>query len=131
MLRIAIQSKGRLYDETMSLLTETGLKLPVEKRGLLVQARNFPVEVLFLRDDDIPASVASGIADIGIVGENEYVERGSQADLIKRLGFSRCRLSLAIPKDLEYTGLQWFDGKKIATSYPAILQNFLKDNGIR
>ncbi|MBQ7213496.1 MAG: ATP phosphoribosyltransferase [Bacteroidales bacterium] len=131
MLRIAIQSKGRLYDETMSLLTETGLKLPVEKRGLLVQARNFPVEVLFLRDDDIPASVASGIADIGIVGENEYVERGSQADLIKRLGFSRCRLSLAIPKDLEYTGLQWFDGKKIATSYPAILQNFLKENGIR
>ena len=131
MLRIAIQSKGRLYDETMSLLTETGLKLPVEKRGLLVQARNFPVEVLFLRDDDIPGSVAGGIADIGIVGENEYVERGSQADLIKRLGFSRCRLSLAIPKDLEYTGLQWFDGKKIATSYPAILQNFLKDNGIR
>ncbi|MBP5612238.1 MAG: ATP phosphoribosyltransferase, partial [Bacteroidales bacterium] len=93
MLRIAIQSKGRLYDETMSLLTETGLKLPVEKRGLLVQARNFPVEVLFLRDDDIPGSVAGGIADIGIVGENEYVERGSQADLIKRLGFSRCRLS--------------------------------------
>lgn len=131
MLRIAIQSKGRLYDETMSLLTETGLKLPVEKRGLLVQARNFPVEVLFLRDDDIPGSVAGGIADIGIVGENEYVERGSQADLIKRLGFSRCRLSLAIPKDLDYPGLRWFDGKKIATSYPAILQNFLKENNIR
>ena len=131
MLRIAIQSKGRLYDETMSLLTETGLKLPVEKRGLLVQARNFPVEVLFLRDDDIPGSVAGGIADIGIVGENEYVERGSQADLIKRLGFSRCRLSLAIPKDLEYTGLQWFDGKKIATSYPKILQDFLDKNNIK
>ena len=131
MLRIAIQSKGRLYDETMSLLMETGLKLPVEKRGLLVQARNFPVEVLFLRDDDIPGSVAGGIADIGIVGENEYVERGSQADLIKRLGFSRCRLSLAIPKDLDYPGLRWFDGKKIATSYPAILQNFLKENNIR
>lgn len=130
MLRIAIQSKGRLYDETMGLLVETGLKIPSEKRTLLVQAKNFPIEVLYLRDDDIPESVANGVADIGIVGENEYVERGSRANVIKRLGFSRCRLSLAIPKDEAYEGLSWFEGKKIATSYPGILQDFLQKHHI-
>lgn len=130
MLRIAIQSKGRLYDETMGLLVETGLKIPSEKRTLLVPAKNFPIEVLYLRDDDIPESVANGVADIGIVGENEYVERGSRANVIKRLGFSRCRLSLAIPKDEDYQGLSWFEGKKIATSYPVILQDFLQKNNI-
>ena len=130
MLRIAVQSKGRLYDETMALLQESGISLGVSKRTLLVQAGNFPVEVLFLRDDDIPQSVAGGVADVGIVGENEYVERQEKADVIKRLGFSRCRLSLAIPKAVEYPGIEWFNGKKIATSYPGILKAFLKAKGI-
>ena len=128
MLRIAVQSKGRLYDETMKLLDEAGIKLENAKRILLVSAKDFPVEVLFLRDDDIPESVANGVADVGIVGENEYVEKGSDADVIRRLGFSRCRLSLAIPKDEDYSGLEWFNGKTIATSYPGILSRFLSDN---
>jgi len=131
MLRIAVQSKGRLYDETMALLQESGISLGVSKRTLLVQAGNFPVEVLFLRDDDIPQSVAGGVADVGIVGENEFVERAEKADVIKRLGFSRCRLSLAIPKAVEYPGVEWFNGKKIATSYPGILKAFLKQKGIK
>ena len=131
MLRIAVQSKGRLYDETMELLQESGISLGVSKRTLLVQAGNFPVEVLFLRDDDIPQSVAGGVADVGIVGENEFVERAEKADVIKRLGFSRCRLSLAIPKAVDYPGVEWFNGKKIATSYPGILKSFLKEKGIK
>ena len=131
MLRIAVQSKGRFYDETMELLQESGISLGVSKRTLLVQAGNFPVEVLFLRDDDIPQSVAGGVADVGIVGENEFVERAEKADIIKRLGFSRCRLSLAIPKAIDYKGLEWFNGKKIATSYPGILKSFLKEKGIK
>ena len=109
MLRIAVQSKGRLYDETMMLLEEAGIKLNRGKRILLLSAKGFPVEVLFLRDDDIPQSVANGVADIGIVGENEYVEKGQEAKLIKRLGFSKCRLSLAIPKDEEYKGAEWLE----------------------
>ncbi|MEG1998992.1 MAG: ATP phosphoribosyltransferase [Bacteroidales bacterium] len=108
-----------------------GIKLSSSKRTLLLPARNFPVEVLFLRDDDIPESVASGIADIGIVGLNEYIEKAKVATIIKELDFSKCRLSLAIPKDVEYKGLNWFAGKKIATSYPNILNNFLVKNGIK
>ena len=130
MLRIAVQSKGRLFDDTMNLLSEADIKVSASKRTLLVQSTNFPIEVLYLRDDDIPQSVASGVADIGIVGENEFVERGENAQIIDRLGFSKCRLSLAIPKKIDYTGLKWFDGKKIATSYPNILSNFMKKNGI-
>ena len=130
MLRIAVQSKGRLYEDTMNLLSEADIKVSAVKRTLLVSANNFPLEVLYLRDDDIPQSVASGVADIGVVGENEYVERGAEADIVSRLGFSRCRLSLAIPKDIDYPGLQWFEGKTIATSYPVILDKFLKDNGV-
>lgn len=130
MLRIAVQSKGRLFDDTMNLLSEADIKVSASKRTLLVQSTNFPIEVLYLRDDDIPQSVASGVADIGIVGENEFVERGENAQIIDRLGFSKCRLSLAIPKKIDYTGLKWFDGKKIATSYPNILRNFMKKNGI-
>lgn len=131
MLRIAVQSKGRLYDETMMLLEEAGIKLNKAKRTLLLSAKDFPVEVLFLRDDDIPQSVANGTADVGIVGENEYVEKGSEANLIKRLGFSKCRLSLAIPKDEEYNGVEWFNGKTIATSYPGILKTYLQGKGIQ
>lgn len=130
MLRIAVQSKGRLFDDTMNLLSEADIKVSASKRTLLVQSTNFPIEVLYLRDDDIPQSVASGVADIGIVGENEFVERGENAQIIDRLGFSKCRLSLAIPKKIDYTGLKWFAGKKIATSYPNILRNFMKKNGI-
>ena len=130
MLRIAVQSKGRLFDDTKNLLSEADIKVSASKRTLLVQSTNFPIEVLYLRDDDIPQSVASGVADIGIVGENEFVERGENAQIIDRLGFSKCRLSLAIPKKIDYTGLKWFDGKKIATSYPNILRNFMKKNGI-
>lgn len=130
MLRIAVQSKGRLFDDTMNLLSEADIKVSASKRTLLVQSTNFPIEVLYLRDDDIPQSVASGVADIGIVGENEFVERGENAQIIDRLGFSKCHLSLAIPKKIDYTGLKWFDGKKIATSYPNILRNFMKKNGI-
>ena len=125
MLRIAVQSKGRLFEDTMSLLTEADIKLSTSKRTLLTQSTNFPIEVLFLRDDDIPQCVASGVADLGIVGENEFIERNEDADIIYRLGFSKCRLSLAIPKEIEYNGVQWFNGKKIATSYPYILQQYL------
>lgn len=131
MLRIAVQSKGRLNEETMTLLKEAGIKLSKAKRTLLLSAVDFPVEVLFLRDDDIPQSVANGVADVGIVGENEYIEKGEEATLIKRLGFSKCRLSLAIPKDEEYQGVQWFQGKTIATSYPNILNNYLRKNGVK
>ena len=131
MLRIAVQSKGRLFEETMALLQEADIKISSSKRILLVQASNFPIEVLFLRDDDIPQSVASGIADLGIVGENEFVERNEDAEIVRRLGFSKCRLSLAIPKDVDYPGLSWFEGRKIATSYPGILKAFMDKNGIK
>lgn len=131
LLRIAVQSKGRLNDDTMALLQEAGIKISSVKRTLLVQSSNFPLEVLFLRDDDIPQTVASGVADIGIVGENEFVERGEDAEIVRRLGFSRCRLSLAIPKNENYTGPAWFEGKTIATSYPAILRQFLKEQGVK
>ena len=131
MLRIAVQAKGRLYEETMSFLAESDIKLSATKRTLLVQSPNFPVEVLFLRDDDIPQTVATGVADIGIVGENEYAEKNEDAEIFKRLGFSKCRLSLAMPKDIDYPGLQWFEGKTIATSYPGILSRFLNENGVK
>lgn len=131
MLRIAIQSKGRLYEDTMNLLAEADINVYPSKRSLLVQSANFPLEVLFLRDDDIPQSVANGVADIGVVGENEYEERQENAQIISRLGFSKCRLSLAIPKSTNYSGLTWFNGKKIATSYPGILRKYLNENGIQ
>ena len=130
LLRIAVQAKGRLYDETMSFLEEADIKLSATKRTLLVQSSNFPIEVLFLRDDDIPQTVATGVADIGIVGENEFVEKNENAEIVKRLGFSKCRLSLAMPKDIDYPGVEWFNGKKIATSYPAILSNYLKQQQV-
>lgn len=130
MLRIAVQSKGRLYDETMDLLSEAGIKLTAVKRSLLVPSRNFPVELLFLRDDDIPDSVATGTADLGIVGYNEVLEKQRDVTVIKKLGFSRCRISLAVPNSADYDGLQWFNGKKIATSYPVILSKFFRDNNI-
>lgn len=130
MLRISVQTKGRLNEDSMNMLLETGVKLEFGKRQLLQPAKNFPIEVLFLRDDDIPQSVADGVSDIGIVGENEYAEKKKDVDIIRRLGYSKCRLSLAIPKDVEYNGLAWFNGKVIATSYPVILNDFLAANNL-
>mgnify|MGYP002622789739 FL=1 len=131
MLRIAIQSKGRLFEDCMDLLKESGIKLSNAKRTLLIPSSNFPLEVLYLRDDDIPECVANGVADIGIVGLNELSERGKDARIVKELGFSKCRLSLAIPALIDYPGLEWFNGKTIATSYPNILRAFLDEKGIQ
>ncbi|MGV8138431.1 MAG: ATP phosphoribosyltransferase [Mangrovibacterium sp.] len=127
-LKIAIQNKGRLYEDSMALIREAGVRFSLNGRELLAQAKNFPLEALFLRDDDIPQTVADGVADIGIVGENEMLEKKQKVLIAKRLGFSKCRLSLAIPKSDEYSGLDYFNGKKIATSYPVILQDFLDKN---
>lgn len=130
-LKIAIQTKGRLNEESMKLIRESGVDLPVGRRKLVSEAENFPIEVLFLRDDDIPQTVADGVADAGIVGENEVLEKQKNVIIVKRLGFSKCRLSLAIPKNTEYSGPAFFNGKKIATSYPKILQKFLDQHQIR
>ena len=130
MLRIAVQSKGRLFEDTMNLLAEADIKVSASKRTLLVQSSDFPLEVLYLRDDDIPQSVANGVADIGVVGENEYAERDEDVEIIDRLGFSKCRLSLAIPKEINYPGLEWFNNKKIATSYPHILKKYMDSHHI-
>ena len=131
LLKIAIQNKGRLYEDSMNLIEEAGIKFSLQGRELLATARNFPMEALFLRDDDIPQTVADGVADIGIVGENEILEKKKNTTIVKRLGFSKCRLSLAIPKSENYQGISWFEGKKIATSYPVILQDFLSDQNIK
>lgn len=129
-LRIAVQTKGRLNEESVMLLEESGIKLIPGKRRLISSAKNFPMEALYLRDDDIPQCVADGVADIGIVGLNEMIEQKKNVEIVKHLGFSKCRLSLAVPKDLEYKGLEWFSGKKIATSYPGILKDFLTEKNI-
>lgn len=131
MLRIAIQSKGRLFEDCMDLLKEAGIKLSNAKRTLLIPSSNFPLEVLYLRDDDIPECVANGVADVGIVGLNEFQERQKDAKIVKGLGFSKCRLSLAIPQLIDYPGIEWFNGKKIATSYPGILREWLDQNNIK
>ena len=115
----------------MALLAEAGIKINTSKRTLLSRARNFPIEVLFLRDDDIPRTVADGVADAGIVGLNELAEQGAKADIARHLGFGACRLSIAIPKDEPYQGVEWLQGRKIATSYPGILQRFLEEKGVQ
>jgi len=129
-IKIAIQTKGRLNEDSMALINEAGITLSLGKRTLVSEAKNFPMDALFLRDDDIPQTVADGVADIGVVGENEMAEKGENVVIAKRLGFSKCRLSLAIPKSLDYPGLSFFNGKKIATSYPVILKKFLNENNI-
>lgn len=131
MLRIAIQSKGRLHEDTMQLLAEAGIKVPTAKRTLLVQAKNFPIELLFLRDDDIPQTVADSVADVGVVGLNEYAERCERARIVKHLGFGACRLSIAVPKAADYQGVKWLSGKRIATSYPTVLRRFLSEKGVQ
>lgn len=129
-LRIAIQKSGRLSEKSLLLLKEAGISLNNGSRKLRSVAQTFPLEVIYLRDDDIPQYVEDGIAHIGIVGENEYAEKACEVDLIERLGYSRCRLSLAVPKSEEYTGLEDLNGKRIATSYPVILRNFLDLQGM-
>lgn len=130
-LRVAIQAKGRLNEGSVKLMEESGIHLIFGSRNLISPAKNFPLEVLYLRDDDIPQTVAYGAADVGIVGENEVLEKKEPVDIAKRLGFSRCRLSLAIPQQIEYTGPHWFEGKKIATSYPAILSGWLEKHHVK
>ena len=129
-LKIAIQKSGRLSEKSLQLLTESGIKINNGNRKLIAQASNFPVELLYLRDDDIPQSVEDGVSDIGIVGLNEVEERDKIVKVIGELGFSKCRLSLAIPKSEIYDGLTYFNNKIIATSYPIILEKFLKKNKI-
>lgn len=129
-LKIAIQTKGRLNEDSMHLIQEAGIDLTIGRRTLVAESKNFPIDALFLRDDDIPQTVADGVADLGIVGENEMLEKGENIVIVKRLGFSKCRLSLAIPKSMEYTGPEFFNGKKIATSYPAILKKYLAEKNI-
>ena len=110
-IRIALQKKGRLFEDSMELLKEAGIKFNIGRGKLVASSPNFPIEVLFLRDDDIPQTVADSVADIGIVGENEMAEKNYDIEIAKRLGFSKCRLSLAIPKSEKYTGLDYFNGK--------------------
>ena len=130
MLKIALQSKGRLNEESLSLLASIGINVDEPKRKFISKARNFNIETLFLRDDDIPLVVASGTAALGIVGLNEVAEKKADVQIVKQLGFGGCRISLAIPKADKYEGLGYFQGKRIATSYPNILKEFLDKNGI-
>ena len=130
MIRIAIQSKGRLNEESLSLLQSIGIEVDAPKRKLLSKSQTFPIEALYLRDDDIPQVVAGGTATLGIVGLNEVEERGADVSIVARLGFGACRLSLAVPKGEDYQGIEWFEGKRIATSYPNILQKYLIQRGI-
>jgi ATP phosphoribosyltransferase len=130
-LKIAVQKEGRLSEKSLGLLTECDISVMQGKRKLIGTSEDYPLEVLFLRDDDIPQYVADGVADIGIVGENEVLEKDKNTVLVKRLGFAKCRLSLAVPQDSDYKDMNWFNGKRIATSYPHILQKFLDKNGIQ
>ena len=130
MIRIAIQSKGRLNEQSVELLQDAGMNVNDQKRKFLDRVSNFPIEILYLRDDDIPEVVADGSADIGIVGYNEVAETGADVNVVRQLGFGGCRISLAIPKADEYTSPQYFQGKSIATSYPNILRRFLEEQGV-
>lgn len=129
-LRIAIQKSGRLYEDSIALLKECGIDLRNVKDRLKTEADNFPIEVFFLRDDDIPQYVQDEVADIGIVGENVLLEKNKQVEIVEELGFGKCRLSLAIPRSQEYTGLPSLNGKRIATSYPVILGRHLAEQGV-
>lgn len=131
MIRIALQSKGRLNEDSLELLREAGIEIEPSKRCLLSRSDSFPIEVLYLRDDDIPHAVERGVADIGIVGLNEVREKQCRAKIVRNLGFGKCRLSLAIAKAESYSGVEYFNGKRIATSYPVILKDFLDSKGIK
>ncbi len=129
-LRIAIQKSGRLQEGSLKLLKDCGLSISNGKDQLKTQASNFPVEVLFLRDDDIPQYIEDGVADAGIIGENIFAEKQKAGEIAKRLNFAKCRLAMAVPRTTDYTGIGWFEGKNIATSYPNIVNDFLKRNNI-
>ncbi|SFI70763.1 ATP phosphoribosyltransferase [Kaistella treverensis] len=129
-LKIAIQKSGRLSEKSLELLKECGIKFPDFKSKLKNSATNFPLEILFLRDDDIPKYVEQGIVDIGIIGENEVLEQDKNVIVVRKLGFANCRLSLAIPKETDYSNLSFFKGKKIATSYPTIVRNYFENKNI-
>ncbi|MBQ3658417.1 MAG: ATP phosphoribosyltransferase [Bacteroidales bacterium] len=130
-LKIAIQKSGRLSDKSIELFEKAGISASNNSSRLLfASASDFPVDILYLRDDDIPQCVADGVADAGIVGENVIWESGQKVVTAEKLGFGKCRLSLAIPRDTQYTGLEWFNGKKIATTYPNILKKVLQDNNL-
>jgi ATP phosphoribosyltransferase len=129
-LRIAIQKSGRLQEGSLDLLKETGLSFSNGKEQLKTVARNFPVEILFLRDDDIPQYVEDRVADIGIVGENIFVEKQKKNTLVRRLDFAKCKLSIAVPRAEQYASVQWLQGKNIATSYPNVVKAFLSRNNI-
>ncbi len=129
-LKLAIQKSGRLHDDSIRLLKECGIDISNGVNKLKAEASNFPLEVYFLRDDDIPQYVEDAVADIGFVGENVVYEKKKKIDVVEKLGFGKCRLSLAVRRNEEYTGVQFLSGKKIATSYPVILSDFLKEKGI-
>ena len=129
-LRIAVQKSGRLHDGSMELLRACGLAISNGRDQLKLRVPDFPVELLFLRDDDIPQYVTDGVADAGMVGENVVAEKNLSGGIVRKLGFARCRLALAVPKGVEYTGPAWLEGKNIATSYPVITGHFLKSRGI-
>ena len=130
MLKIAIQAKGRLNEESMSLLADAGISAASGSRKLISKAKGFPMEILYLRDDDIPQAVAMGVADIGIVGLNEVAEKGEKVDEVMSLGFGACRISIAVPRETEYTDATWLNGRREATSYPHILAKYFADNNI-
>ncbi len=129
-LKIAIQKSGRLSEKSLDLLKSCGVNLNGGDRKLKSIASNFPLEVFFLRDDDIPQYVADGVADLGILGENEVFEKNQPVEAIKQLGFAKCRMCLATRREVDYPGVEWFEGKKIATSYPVILQDYLNKNKV-
>lgn len=131
MLTIAIQNKGRLNEDTVALMSDAGITASASHRKLISDAKGFPLHVLYLRDDDIPQAVAMGVADIGIVGLNEVLEKEQDVDVKMNLGFGACRLSLAVPKSVDYPGISWFEGKRVATSYPVILRNYFNENNIQ
>ena len=131
MIKIAIQKSGRLTDDTIAMLADCGIKVKQVNSTLRLIVQGFNAEILFLRDDDIPQYVEDGIADIGIVGENIMLDKGKNVNLIKRLGYSKCRLSIAVPKATNYPNNNWLQGKKIATSYVKIVQNFLDTQNIK
>lgn len=130
-LRIAVQKSGRLHDDSVSLLRECGIDLRNVKDRLRTESDDFPLEVFFLRDDDIPQYVEDGVADIGIVGQNVLLEKGRDVEVVQELGFGKCRLSLAVPRSESWEGVHSLAGRRIATSYPRIVADFLERNGVR
>jgi len=130
-IRIAVQKSGRLSDDSLKLFKECGIKFESGGSKLRSISSNFPIEFLFLRDDDIPGYVEDGVADLGVIGLNVLMEHTRKVDIVKELGFSKCRLSLAIPRSEKYTDLSFFEGKSIATSYPNLTSQFLQANGVK